>query len=82
MLSAAGLGLVVLGVLQSSAWGWIKPKPDSPVEPLGFSLTVFVIGAGAALLWAFTRWQARREAADRDPLVHLACSRSPRCAPA
>jgi Na+/melibiose symporter-like transporter len=72
VLSAAGLGLVVLGVLQSSAWGWVKPKADSPVEPLGFSLTVFVIGAGVVLLWAFTRWQARREATDRDPLVHLA----------
>jgi EmrB/QacA subfamily drug resistance transporter len=72
VLSAAGLGLVVLGVLQSSTWGWVKPKEDSPVEPFGFSLTVFVIGAGAALLWAFTRWQAHREATGRDPLVHLA----------
>jgi EmrB/QacA subfamily drug resistance transporter len=72
VLSAAGLGLVVLGVLQSSAWGWVKPKEDSPVEPLGFSLTIYVIGAGVVLLWAFTRWQAHREATDRDPLVHLA----------
>jgi MFS family permease len=72
VLSAAGLGLVVLGVLQSSTWGWVKPKEDSPVEPFGFSLTIFVIGAGAALLWAFTRWQAHREATGRDPLVHLA----------
>ena len=39
VLSAAGLGLVVLGVLQSSTWGWVKPKEDSPVEPFGFSLT-------------------------------------------
>ena len=70
-LSAAGLGLVVLGVLQSSAWGWIRPKEDSPVTPFGFSLTVFVIGAGAALLWAFTAWQHRRENGGRDPLVHL-----------
>ena len=62
VLSAAGLGLVVLGVLQSSTWGWVKPKEDSPVEPFGFSLTVFVIGFGAVLLWAFTAWQRRREA--------------------
>ncbi len=72
LLSAAGLGLVVLGVLQSSAWGWVKPKAESPVEPLGFSLTVFVIGSGAVLLWAFTAWQRRREQGGRDPLVHLA----------
>ncbi len=71
VLSAAGLGLVVLGVLQSSAWGWVKPKEDSPVEPFGFSLTVFVIGLGAVLLWAFTAWQGRRERGGHDPLVHL-----------
>ena len=70
-LSAAGLGLVVLGVLQSSTWGWVRPKEDSPVEPFGFSLTVFMIGFGAVLLWAFTAWQARRESGGRDPLVHL-----------
>ena len=61
MLSAAGLGFVVLGMLQSSTWGWIKPKEDSPVEPFGFSLTLFVIGFGAVLLWAFEAWQRRRE---------------------
>jgi EmrB/QacA subfamily drug resistance transporter len=70
-LSAAGLGLVVLGVLQSSTWGWVRPKEDSPMEPFGFSLTVFVIGFGAFLLWAFTVWQVRRESSGRDPLVHL-----------
>src|SRR5215204_1202579 len=72
VLSAAGLGFVVLGVLQSSTWGWVKPKEDSPVEPFGFSLTVFVIGFGAVLLWAFTAWQRHRESTGRDPLVHLA----------
>src|SRR4029079_9287279 len=72
VLSAAGLGLVVLGVLQSSAWGWVRPKEDSPVTPFGLSLTFFVIGLGVALLWAFTAWQSRRESSGRDPLVHLA----------
>src|SRR3954471_20981822 len=71
-LSAAGLGLVVLGVLQSSTWGWVRPKDDSPVTPFGFSLTVFVIGFGVFLLWAFTVWQRRLESRGRDPLVHLA----------
>lgn len=70
ILSASGLGIVVLGILQSSTWGWVKPK-NSPVEPFGFALTPFVIAAGAVLLWAFVRWQHRREAAGLDPLVHL-----------
>jgi EmrB/QacA subfamily drug resistance transporter len=75
VLSAAGLGLVVLGVLQSSTWGWVRPKEDSPVTPFGFSLTVFVIGFGVVLLWAFMAWQSRREDSGRDPLVHLALLR-------
>ena len=70
VLSAAGLGAVVLGVLQSSTWGWIRPK-DSPVEPFGFSATIFVIAFGAVLLWGFFRWQERREQGGQDPLVHL-----------
>ncbi len=72
VLSATGLGLVVLGVLQSSTWGWIKAKEGSPLTPFGFSLTLFVVGLGALLLWAFTQWQRHRERRGRDPLVHLA----------
>ena len=70
ILAAAGLGAVVLGILQSSTWGLIAPK-DSPVTPFGLSLTPFVIAGGAALLWAFVWWQRRREATGNDPLVHL-----------
>lgn len=70
VLSAAGLGLIVLGMLQAGTWGWIEPK-SSPVEPFGFSLTPFVIGAGALVLWAFVRWQHHRTAQGTDPLVHL-----------
>jgi EmrB/QacA subfamily drug resistance transporter len=70
VLSATALGAIVLGCLQSSTWGWIKPK-DSPVEPFGFSLTVFVLASGAFLVWAFVAWQRRREATGADPLVHL-----------
>ena len=70
-LSASGLGLIVLGVLQSSTWGLIQPK-DSPVEPLGLSLSPFVIALGGVLIWGFVGWQRHREATGTDPLVHLA----------
>jgi EmrB/QacA subfamily drug resistance transporter len=70
VLSASGLGAIVLGVLQSSTWGWVRPK-DSPVEPFGFSLTLFVIALGGALLWCFVAWQRHREQSGTDPLVHL-----------
>jgi EmrB/QacA subfamily drug resistance transporter len=70
VLSAVGLGAIVLGALQSTTWGWLKPK-DSPLTLFGFALTPFVIAAGGVLLWAFARWERHREAVGDDPLVHL-----------
>ncbi|MFH9571859.1 MFS transporter [Streptomyces sp. NPDC017454] len=69
-LSAVGLGLGVLGVLQSSTWGWVDPR-NPPLTVLGFSPTLFVIGAGIAVLALFRVWEGRREARGTDPLVHL-----------
>jgi EmrB/QacA subfamily drug resistance transporter len=70
VLSALGLGLVVFGVLQASNWGWLAPR-SSPLEPFGFSLTPFVIAAGALVLAAFAAWERRRERGGTEPLVHL-----------
>ncbi|MFE1587101.1 MFS transporter [Streptomyces sp. NPDC058737] len=69
-LSAVGLGLGVLGVLQSSTWGWVDPR-NPPFTVLGFSPTLFVIAAGIAVLALFRVWEGRREARGTDPLVHL-----------
>ncbi len=70
VLSAAGLGVMVLGVLQASNWGWLLPR-SSPVEPFGLSLTPFVIAAGALILAGFRAWERRREKGGEEPLVHL-----------
>jgi len=70
VLSAAGLALVVFGVLQASNWGWLAPR-SSPIEPFGFSLTPFVVAAGALVLTAFVAWERRRERLNQEPLVHL-----------
>lgn len=75
-LSALGLGLVVLGVLQASNWGWLHPR-SSPLEPFGFSLTPFVVAAGGVLLAAFAAWERRREERGEDPLLHLRLLRLP-----
>ncbi len=75
-LSALGLGTIVLAVLFASTWGWLLPR-QSPVEPLGFAMTPFVVGLGAALLWAFVRWERHRETGGMDPLVHLDLLRVP-----
>ena len=76
VLSAAGLGAFVFGVLESSTWGWLKPK-NSPITIFGFSLTIFVIAAGGVLIWGFVTWQRHRETIERDPLVHLSLARVP-----
>ncbi len=76
VLSAAGLGIFVFGVLESSTWGWLKPK-NSPITIFGFSLTLYVIAAGCVVLWGFVRWQGHREATGRDPLIHLSLARIP-----
>lgn len=70
VLSAAGLGTLVLGVLQASNWGWLQPR-NSPLEPFGFSLTPFVVAAGGVILAGFVVWERRRERRGEDPLVHL-----------
>ncbi len=70
VLSASGLALVVFGVLQASNWGWLAPRA-SPIEPFGFALTPFVIGAGALVLAGFVAWERRREERGLEPLVHL-----------
>src|SRR5512144_1665254 len=64
-LSVVGLGLVVLGVLQSTDWGWLRPR-NSPITVLGFSLTPFVIGAGFVALGLMRAWLRRREERGQD----------------
>jgi EmrB/QacA subfamily drug resistance transporter len=76
VLAALGLALIVLAVLQASNWGWLRPL-DSPIEPLGFSLTPFVIAAGFVTLAGFRAWQRYREERGRDPLVHFRLFRIP-----
>jgi EmrB/QacA subfamily drug resistance transporter len=75
-LSALGLAAIVFAVLKASSWGWLEPR-NSPVTPFGFALTPFLIAAGFALLAAFAAQQRRREAQDREPLVHLRLLRVP-----
>jgi MFS family permease len=68
LLSAAGLGLAVFGVLRSSVWGWVAPKPDAP-ELFGISATLWLILAGLLLVWLFFEWESRLERRDAEPLV-------------
>ena len=44
-LSAAGLALLVFGILRSGEWGWIKPRAGGP-SWAGLSPTVWLVLAG------------------------------------
>ncbi|MDX6292659.1 MAG: hypothetical protein QOH50_1734 [Kribbellaceae bacterium] len=59
-LSAAGLGLVVFGVLRAGAWGFINSKPGAPVW-IGLSPVIWLILAGGAVLFGFISWERRRQ---------------------
>ena len=70
VLSAAGLGLAVFGILRSSVWGWILPKPDGP-SIFGFSPTIVLIFAGLLVVWLFVAWERRIEHRGGEPLVRI-----------
>jgi MFS family permease len=68
VLSAAGLGLAVFGVLRSGVWGWVEPKPDAP-DLFGVSATLWLILGGLFLVWMFFAWESRLEERGAEPLV-------------
>src|SRR4051794_30769524 len=68
VLSAAGLGLAVFGVLRSSVWGWVAPKPGA-AELFGVSAVLWLILGGLFLVWLFFQWESRLERRGAEPLV-------------
>lgn len=67
VLSAAGLGMIVMGVLKSSEWGWFRPKTDA--EFLGMSPTLWLIILGGLVVYGFFVWEYHLEDAGKEPLV-------------
>ncbi len=67
-LSALGLALVVLGVLQGGAWGFVVPKPDAP-SLAGLSPAVWMVLAGGLVLRVFLWWQRHQTERGRPTLV-------------
>jgi MFS family permease len=68
LLSAAGLGMLVFGVLRSSEWGWIQSRADGP-SWFGLSPTIWLIIGGLFVIWLFSRWEVRRVSRGEEPLV-------------
>jgi len=74
VLSVLGLGMAVYGVLRSSEWGWVTPKPGAP-SILGLSPTFWLIAAGLFVVWLFLVWENRQVSRGNEPLVNPAMLR-------
>lgn len=76
ILSAAGMAILVFGVLQSKTWGWIRPL-DSPtlnghdIAPFGISLTAYFILLGIVILKLFISRQRTLMRTGRTPLLNV-----------
>ncbi len=82
LLSAAGLGFVVFGILKSSEWGLVAPRGamtigGTEITPFGFSVVPFLILIGGGFLAAFTLWEERRERNGLDVLLDRKLLRIP-----
>ena len=75
-LSVAGLGMAVFGVLRSSQWGWVTPKPGGTAW-LGLSPTFWLILAGATVVWLFIQWENHLIAVGKEPLLRPEMLRIP-----
>ncbi len=68
LLSSAGIGIAVFGVLRSSQWGWLTPRPNAP-QLLNTSMSFWCITGGLLLLWCFLLWERRLSDRGQEPLV-------------
>jgi EmrB/QacA subfamily drug resistance transporter len=68
LLSAAGLGLMVFGVLRSGEWGWFVPAEGAP-SWLGMSPVFWLLLFGGLSLWFFMLHVRRLHASGGEPLV-------------
>ncbi|MEZ5179555.1 MAG: MFS transporter [Acidimicrobiales bacterium] len=68
VLSVLGLGMAVFGVLRSSEWGWVRPKPGG-TELAGISPTLWLLLAGLVVVWLFFTWEDHLVRTGGDPLV-------------
>jgi MFS family permease len=77
VLSAAGLFFVVLGILQSGTYGWLRSRKDFTIGETvvipegGVSPVWLYVAVGVVVLALFALFAWRRERQGREPLVSL-----------
>ncbi len=81
-LSAIGMGVLVLGILQSKVWGWVQPlgAPEingKEITPLGISIVAYMILIGLFILWLFFNRQSDLEKSGQPALLKTSLLRIP-----
>ena len=77
VLSASGLSLFVLGLLQAGPYGWVNSRVDVEVggkvliQKGGISPVIPLAAAGLVVLALFVLWQRHRTLRQKEPLVEL-----------
>ncbi|MBI1862846.1 MFS transporter [Candidatus Microgenomates bacterium] len=75
-LSATGLLAIVFGIIESSTYGWWKPKEivllfGQQMLIGGISFVPFIILFGLLVLWGFVQWEQIIERRGETPLVSM-----------
>ncbi len=82
VLSAVGLTLVVLGVLQASAYGWVHARVPVTIgnkviiHAGGISPVIPFVIAGIVVLALFVLWQRHKSRTGKEPLIELSLFKS------
>jgi MFS family permease len=76
LLSAAGLGMAVYGIIRSGTWGFVIPKQDAP-HWFGLSPVVWLVLGGGVVLVLFALWESRQLRAGRAALLDPSMLRAP-----
>jgi MFS family permease len=74
-LTAAGMSMIVFGILRAGAWGIVTPKSGAP-RLFGLSPVIWLLLAGGLVLRLFLAWTEHRTAAGLEPLVDLTILRN------
>jgi MFS family permease len=76
VLSAAGLGLMVFGIIRIGSWGAVVPKDGAPAL-FGVSPVLWLVLLGGAVLAGFLEWEAWRGRRGRAVLLDVGLLRVP-----
>jgi len=77
VLSVAGFGLLVFGLIEGRSYGWWRPTSSAPVSLGEFSIIPLVFVAAAIVLTTFVLWERSRTAAGASVLLDLSLFRIP-----